>query len=146
MGQFIDSFDTVVRFNAAQAGGKWERDFGKKTDILFSTQTFNPNLKPKQHIFFIPHIIDRMDLNIQKVYKYVKSTYNINPTTGFMSIFYFLEFFDKVNIINFDFQIGYSESGKNPHYYPGNDKPDTKTHSFEKERDIITTLPNVVIH
>ena len=137
LGKYIDSFDTVVRMNNAQTGGEWEKDFGKKTDVLFSTQTYNKNLKPKQHIFFIPHLVERLPPVVKRVYKTIRSKYDLNPSTGFMCIFYFLEYFEKVNIINFDFQIGY-EGGC--HYYKDNEKPDSKTHSFIKERDIILSL------
>ena len=146
MGKFIDSFDTVVRMNNAQAGGEWEDDFGNKTDILFSTQAFNRHLNPKKHIFFIPHLMNRMDPYVQKVYKHLRETYDIYPSTGIVCIHYFLEFYDKVNIINFDFQIGYAGTNKHHHYYIDNDKPDNVTHSFEKERDIVNSLDNVIIH
>jgi hypothetical protein len=139
LGEYVDSFDNVVRFNRFQVEN-YKQDLGTKcthwvvgynlaTDNMsVNNGYFKGNLDRLQSthpeleeiLILTSKATKNKNLNeIKKLKQYVKLNlvykeydlfFNAKPTTGFMTIKYFLNKFDKISIAGFDF-------GKSHHYW-----------------------------
>lgn len=91
MGQFIDSFDTVVRINELGVVSEMAKDYGSRTDIAFLTLT-NESLprymKMKEEI----------DTSTLKLIVHPRDEYNINPINPVKKSKNILNYFKELNL------------------------------------------------
>jgi len=120
LGDKVDSFDTVVRFNAYRIAG-YEKHVGTKTDI-WATCTADPrNLKEINsyreviaHSWIIPPEICNTYNKLKKeredvwkiepaVWRGIKADFGIqDPSTGLLIIYTMLQRYDVVHLYGFD--------------------------------------------
>ena len=156
MGNFIDSFDTVVRFNNFETT-KYERFVGSKTDVWSTrlcatikprTETFKEVIGVVNWCKYTQAIEARIPLFLQE---YPKATiihseqskqyskiFGYDPTSnwlsvGMITILHLLDYgYEKLHLYGF---------GGNPqkHYFPLSPR-DPHFHKFDKESDYIKKL------
>lgn len=163
-GTQIDKFGKIVRLNRFQTH-EFEKDIGKKTtDWVVHKNLFEIINKSKDNFTLMQKKYP--DLKTIKVIQYNKDNkesqlatnnyFSFNKktkfpklskvSTGLMSIFYYLDYFDTVHLFNFDF-------GKTNHYFGSKDwgtyrKDQIKTiypnnnHDWDLEEKIIQKLIN----
>ena len=169
-GEEIDSADLVIRINNYQITG-YEKDYGSKTDIWirgFGAQDIKDYTKSNKYQFagiagdyiHIPLYwafqLENLyrDLVIENIqtgyispyyYQKLRSEYDLDPTTGFSTIYTLLNTIspDKIKFYGFSF-LQEREDGYATHYF--NDRSDAEAkkmsinHSFTKESCIIREL------
>lgn len=155
LGSYINSFENVVRFNRFRIKD-FKEDLGIKCThwvINYKLTTDHRNYLVKNLSKVKSEIIDlkqalvlttaedkgqinkiKNQVNIPVIYKRFKPHFNSKPTTGFLAIEYFLEYFPKLTLIGFDF-------GKSNHYW-GNYGPSDVPgkHEWDKEKNHINNL------
>ncbi len=142
-GEFIDSHDYVVRMNLARTEG-FEKHVGSKTSFRFlaaksfasldlsrfSAYDINylPSLKNEHFIIknlqnwgacsrgTVRHLNNnnRISYLTKDVEQECNKMINSEASTGFMSMWFFINFFDNINVFGFNH---YSESLPNQHYF-----------------------------
>lgn len=166
LGNHIDSFKNVVRFNRFKIN-QFEKDLGKKcthwvvgynliTDnMAVHNGYFKENLnilrsehpELKQIIVMTSTLTKKKDfykidkirnlIDIELIYKEYKPFFKTKPTSGFVAIKYFLKKHKKITITGFDF-------GKSYHYWGNHsiaDKPAPEgRHSWLLEKNHIDNL------
>tara|TARA_R110000851_G_scaffold324222_1_gene491403 strand:- start:256 stop:801 length:546 start_codon:yes stop_codon:yes gene_type:complete len=155
LGSYIDSFENVIRFNRFKIKD-FEKDLGKKcthwilnykltTDNRkYLTQNLNKIKSLTTDLNQILILTTSKDngeinkiskkLNIELIYKQYPQFFNYKPTTGFLTIKYFLDIFPQLTLIGFDF-------GKSNHYWGNHGISDVPgKHEWDKEKKYIDTL------
>ena len=166
LGNHIDSFENVVRFNRFQTE-EFQKDLGSRcthwingynlaTDNMavnngYFKKNFNkiklrhPELN--QVIVLnstatknknIKKINDlKKIINVELVYKEYDAFFKVKPTSGFMAIKYFLKQFEHISLGGFDF-------GKSHHYWGNHSVADIPApegnHAWKKEKNHINDL------
>lgn len=135
LGKFIDSFNTVVRFNNYSLEKKHQKFIGSKTDIwCMSCFVYHSNKKLyhnrknkvkkilvlKPEIFLDKYhfdnnkntelLIQNQDIKIPNKYNFGKNW----PSTGLLSIFYFIKKYNEVYVTGFNH---FDTSKGSIHYY-----------------------------
>lgn len=166
LGNTIDSFENVVRFNRFKIG-KYKKDLGTKCThwvIGYNLATDNmavnngylkknlsrlklehPELKQiivitstltKKRDFHKIHEL-KNSVGVELIYKEYEPFFKSKPTSGFMAIKYFLSKHKKISITGFDF-------GKSHHYWGNHsvaDKPAPEgSHPWLSEKNYINGL------
>jgi len=157
LGNKIDSFDTVVRFNNFQIDG-YENHVGSKCDILARRSCDDVRLWPEDMFEEIVCFVTfcRWTSGMVQVANQLKGHYsncivvpthecasygrqmNLDQPTsewaslGALAICYFLNRFEKISICGFD-HLKKNENGRVEHYFTKPPKDD-RFHSGEKER------------
>ena len=157
LGEEIDSFDTVVRFNNFEIEG-FEKNVGKKCNILARRACDDVMLWPEQMfeeiICFVTYCkwtrgmvkvatqLRGFYKNISVVPTHVCASYGramgLNQpleewaSVGALALNYFIEKYDKITIHGFD-HLNKNKEGKVEHYFKKPPKDD-RFHSGEKER------------
>ena len=155
LGSYIDSFENVVRFNRFKINN-YKEDLGTKcthwvlnykltTDhrnyLVKNLSKIKSETKGLKQALILTTEKDRgqinkikKQLNIEVIYKKFKPFYNTKPTTGFLTINYFLGYFPKLTLVGFDF-------GKSNHYWGNHSISDTPgKHDWGKEKTHIDNL------
>lgn len=166
LGNTIDSFKNVVRFNRFKTG-EYKKDLGTKCthwvigynlaignmsvnkdyfkENLSKIKSFHPELK--QIIVITSTLTKKKDfykinelknsINIELIYKEYKPFFKNKPTSGFMAIKYFLSEYKEISITGFDF-------GKSHHYWGNHSIADTPApegkHPWLSEKNHINDL------
>lgn len=155
LGNIIDSYDAVVRFNDYKLIG-FEKHVGTKTDIWFNTLTISPprpcakkiiwhswHWDPKTDVRFIKFketvdktvTLDKTKIEtIKEMQKYVGDNQYFNYSTGTIAIWMMLKEVDIVTITGFDWWI----PGKKHHYH--NNATIGNIHKTDKELVFIEKL------
>ena len=92
----------------------------KRDNAFFETQETLLNNKNSTNIFW-DSLKDKYNFYFRNSSKY--------PSTGFVTIFYFMKFFSNITLLGFTFQEG------KPHFY--NDQKKSVTHDFKREKALI---------
>ena len=72
MGNFIDSFDLVVRINELGISKEYYADYGSRTDIAFLTLS-------EQSLKVYKNMLEKVNINGLKIVVHPRDKYNINP-------------------------------------------------------------------
>ena len=165
LGSYIDSFENVIRFNRFRIkehekdlGIKcthWVLNYPLVTDnrnyLVKNISEVNSNTTGLKQALILTTSKDikkidkiKRDIKykcleekffIEVICKKYKSPFNYKPTTGYLTVKYFLDYFPKLTLVGFDF-------GKSNHYW-GNygiaDVPQSK-HEWGKEKKYINSL------
>lgn len=155
LGSYIDSFENVARFNRFKVNG-YEEDLGTKCThwvLNYKLTTDHRNylvknlskikLKTKglKQALILTTAEDKGQINkikeqidIEVIYKKFEPFFNTKPTTGLLTINYFLGYFSKLTLVGFDF-------GKSNHYWGNHSISDVPgKHEWDKEKHYIDTL------
>lgn len=166
LGNIIDSFENVVRFNRFKIG-EYKKDLGTKcthwvvgynlaTDnMAVNNGYFNKNLNKlklehpelKQIIIITSTLTKKRDfykinelknsIGTELIYKEYKPFFKSKPTSGFMAIKYFLSKHKEISIAGFDF-------GKSHHYWGNHSIADEPApegkHPWSSEKNYINDL------
>jgi hypothetical protein len=165
LGSYIDSFENVIRFNRFKIkeykkdlGVKcthWVLNYPLVTDgrnyLVKNISEVNSNTIGLKQALVLTTSRDIRNINkvkedikhkglkenffIEVICKQYKSPFKYKPTTGYLTVNYFLNHFPKLTLIGFDF-------GKSNHYWGNNgiaDVPQRK-HEWDKEKKYIDSL------
>ena len=164
LGSYIDSFENVIRFNRFKIkeyekdlGTKcthWVLNYKLTTDNrnylvknLSEVSRNTSGLKQALVITTSKDIkeVDRVKediknkclkekFSIEVICKSYKVPFKHKPTTGFLTIKYFLDYFSKLTLVGFDF-------GKTNHYWGNHGISDVPgKHEWDKEKEYIDNL------
>ena len=159
-GDVIDRFRTVVRINNYAING-YESHVGSKTDVWARSGSHKVNERSdtqfRNVLWLLPLTAWQDDHKIASIKRYMRVSTQTNtlireneiasltekyfenrtdvrPTTGLLSIFYFIEKFQRVSIFGFDF---FDTHKKQLHYYDNDKKNKMKGHDIIFERYLV---------
>ena len=151
LGNLIDNYDHIIRFNGFRIDFPYYTSVGKKTDEFFTTDRFaqripkykikyNKIYNPSQVVF--PKEYNRFCLDHRihlQIMEHVYENNNKRPSTGFMAIYYFLfvQKHEYITITNFDFQLDHT---KPVEYFKPEAEADHERHDFVFEKKYVTRL------
>ena len=145
LGNIIDNYDHIVRFNGFNVDFPYYPSVGKKIDEFFTTDRFGqriPKLKVKYNKIYNPSLVSFpkeynkyvLDHKLHmQVMENVYPNQNKRPSTGFMAIYYFL-FIQKhsyITLTNFDFQL---DNNKPVEYFKPTAEADYERHDWHFEK------------
>jgi len=155
LGSHINSFENVIRFNRFKIK-EYEVDLGTKCThwvLNYKLTTDNRNYLVKnlsqiksestglKQALILTTAKDKGQINkvkkqvdVEVIYKRFEPPFGSKPTTGFLTIKYFLDIFPHLTLVRFDF-------GKSNHYWGNHGIADTPgKHEWGKEKSYIDNL------
>jgi len=151
LGNIIDNYEHIVRFNGFNIDFPYYPSVGKRTDEFFTTDRFAqriPKLKIKYNKIYNPSQVtfpieyNKYCLDHTHHMNVMKSIYpnqSKRPSTGFMAIYYFL-FVQKhqmITITNFDFQL---DPSRPVEYFKPTAEADHERHDWHFEKKFVKDL------